>query len=230
MFARNRFSRYSLSNTTMPDDTRDKVGRFFTQYPQRTFDKRQPLIRANTEVDYVYYIIEGRVSQYDITPSGNEVAVNVFKPGAFFPMSSAINGIPNHYFFEASVKTKVHVIPAKHAVQYLKDNPDVLFDLLAHVYRGVEGILGRMVHLMGGDAKSRLVFELLNAAYRFGDQREDESILVALSEGDLAKHSGLARETISRLMKNLKTAGLVEISTEGIVLKNIQKLEAELGS
>lgn len=202
---------------------------FFTQYPLRTFDKRQLLIRAESEIDHVFYMVEGRVSQYDISPSGNEVAVNVFKPGAFFPMSSAINNTPNHYFFEASVKTVVHVVPIADAVQFLKDNPDILFDLLARVYRGVDGILRRMAHLMGGDAKTRLSFELLNAAYRFGDQHQDGTVLIGLSEGDLARHSGLARETISRLMQNLKTAGLVKIDSHGIILTDTRKLEAQLG-
>ena len=203
---------------------------FFTQYPLRTFDKRQLLIRAESEIDHVFLIVEGRVSQYDITPSGNEVAVNVFKPGAFFPMSSAINNVPNHYFFEASVKTVVHAAPAPAVVQFLKDNPDILFDLLARVYRGVDGILRRMAHLMGGDAKTRLSFELLNAAYRFGEQQRDGSILIGLNEGDLARHSGLARETISRLMQSLKAADLVEIDSRGILLKDTRKLESQLGS
>lgn len=213
----------------MPDDIKAKVARFFTQYPLRTFDKREIIVRAEADLPGVFYLIEGRVSQYDITPSGNEVAVNVFKPGAFFPMSSALNNTPNHYFFEASTKVTAHVAPAADAVQFLKDNPDVTFDLLSRVYRGVDGVLRRMAHLMGGDAKTRLSFELLNAAYRFGDQQQDGSVLIGLSEGDLARHSGLARETISRLIQNLKTAGLVEIDPHGIILKDIRKLEAQLG-
>lgn len=212
------------------NDILRRTANFFTQYPLCTFDKHQLLIRAESEIDHVFYIVEGRVNQYDITPSGNEVTVNVFKPGAFFPMSSAINHTPNHYFFEAGVTTVVHAAPAANAAQFLKDNPDIMFDLLARVYRGVDGILRRMAHLMGGDATTRLTFELLNAAYRFGDQYPDGAILVGLSEGDLAKHSGLARETISRLIQNLKYAGLVEIDSRGIVIKDIHKLESQLGS
>ncbi|HSX34444.1 MAG TPA: Crp/Fnr family transcriptional regulator [Candidatus Saccharimonadales bacterium] len=211
-------------------DIASKTAHFFTDYPLRTFDKRQLLIRAESQVEYVFYIVEGRVSQYDITPAGNEVVVNVFKPGAFFPMSSAINATPNHYFFEASTNTTVHAVPVADAVQFLKDNPDILFDLLARVYRGVDGILRRMAHLMGGDAKTRLSFELLNAAYRFGEQQQDGSILIVLSEGELAKHSGLARETVSRLMQGLKIAGLVEVTPQGIAIPDTHKLEAQLGS
>jgi CRP-like cAMP-binding protein len=213
----------------MPDDVKAKVANFFTQYPLRTFDKREIVIRAETDLAGVFYLMEGRVSQYDITPTGNEVVVNVFKPGVFFPMSSAINNTPNHYFFEASTKVRAHVAPAADAVQFLKDNPDVTFDLLSRVYRGVDGVLRRMAHLMGGDSKTRLDFELLNAAYRFGESQQNGFILIGLSEGDLARHSGLARETISRLIQNLKTAGLVEIDPRGIIVKDIRKLEAQLG-
>ena len=211
-------------------DITQRTTDFFTQYPIRTFDKRQLLIQAESEIEHVFYMVEGRVSQYDITPSGNEVAVNVFKPGAFFPMSSAINNTPNHYFFEASVKTVVHAVPVADAVQFLKDNPDILFDLLARVYRGVDGILRRMAHLMGGDAKTRLLFELLNAAYRFGEPQKDGSVIVALKEGDLARHSGLARETVNRNIQALKAAGLLTITHNGITVNDLEKLELLLGT
>lgn len=211
-------------------DIVQRIAGFFTQYPLRTFGKHQLLIRAESDVDHIFYMVEGRVSQYDITPSGNEVVANVFKPGAFFPMSSAINNTPNHYFFEASTKVAAHVAPAADAVQFLKDNPDVTFDLLARVYKGVDGVLRRMVHLMGGDSKSRLLFELLNAAYRFGEAKADGAVFISLKEGDLARHSGLARETVNRVLQSLKAAGLVEISHSGMTIKNLRELENMLGT
>jgi CRP-like cAMP-binding protein len=211
-------------------DTSRKIKDFFIAYPLRTFDKRQIIVRAEDMLPGVFYITEGRVSQYDITPSGNEVVVNVFKPGAFFPMSWAMNHTTNYYFFEASTKVVTHVAPAANAVQFLKDNPDVTFDLLGRVYRGVDGVLRRMAHLMGGDAKSRLLFELLNAAYRFGELQEDGSVYVPLKESDLARHSGLARETVNRTLQSLKIAELVNITHSGITIKRIDRVEAMLGA
>src|SRR4051812_32598848 len=157
----------------MADDTTQKIADFFNNYPLHTFRKRQLLIRAEETPAGVFYITEGRVSQYDITPGGNEVVVNVFKPGAFFPMSTAINRAPNHYFFEASTVVTARQAPLDDAVTFLHDNPDVAFDLLARVYRGVDGVLRRMAHLMGGNAHTRLIFELLNAANRFGEAQAD---------------------------------------------------------
>jgi CRP-like cAMP-binding protein len=74
-----------------------------------------------------------------------------------------------------------------------------------------------------------LLFELLNSAYRFGEVRGDGSIYINLNEGDLAKHSGLARETVSRNIQNLKAEALVEVKPDGIVIKNPNKLEQLLG-
>ncbi len=206
-----------------------KIESFFTAYPLRTFAKREIMLRPDEPLPGIFYITEGRVSQYDITSTGNEVVVNIFKPGAFFPMSMAINHTPNPYHFEASEVVKAHVAPPQDAVDFLKDNPDVAFDLLTRVYRGADAILRRMAHLMGGDAQSRLLFELLNTANRFGDAQPDGSIVITLKENDLARHSGLARETVNRQLQALKDKGLLGVSPKGITIKDIAALNALLG-
>lgn len=208
----------------------DKISQFFTDFPLRGYRKRELLIRPEEPLLHVFYLVEGHVSEYDVAPNGTEVVINVFKPGAFFPMSAALNNTLNGYFFEASTKVKVHAVPPDSATQFLQDNPDVTLDLLKRVYRGVDGVLRRMAHLMGGDAKSRLLFELLNAAYRFGEPQPDGSISLDLKESDLARHSGLARETVNRNIQDLKAAGLLEVGQGVIVLKDTKQLEALLGA
>lgn len=207
---------------------KQKIENFFIRYPVHTFEKRQILMSPGDPLPGIFYIIEGRVSQYDITPKGTEVVVNVFKPSAFFPMSLAIHNTPNTFFFEASTKVVAHVAPAQDAVQFLQSNPDITFDLLARVYRGTDGLLRRTAHLMGGDAQSRLLFELLNAAYRFGEPQKDGTTFVPIKETDLARHSGLARETVNRNLQALKKAGLLEVTHKGFTILNLTDLETRL--
>jgi CRP-like cAMP-binding protein len=212
----------------MTENTSDKVAKFFADLPVRELDKRQLLLSPGDKLTEVFYLVEGRVSEYDVTPSGNEVVVNVFKPGAFFPMSVALNGTPNDYFYEASTKAKAHVARPQDVLKFLEDNPDITLDLLKRVYRGVDGVLHRMAYLMGGDTQARLVFELLNAAYRFGEVQPDGSIFLNLKEGDVARHSGLARETVSRNLQGFKKAGLLDVSRLGITIRDVKRLEAIL--
>ena len=211
-------------------DVQQKIQTFFEAHPKRNYVKGQVLIQPERSLQHVLYLVAGIVRQYDITPSGNQVVVNIFKPGAFFPMSLAINGGVNPYVFEAHTDVTVHVAAPNDAVRFLQENPDVTFNLLSRVYKGTDGVLRRMAHLMGGNTRNRLVFELLNAAYRFNNTDDNKHILIPFNEGDLAKHSGLARETVSRHIQQLKTDGLITVDNSGIIITDTKALEDTLGT
>jgi CRP-like cAMP-binding protein len=144
-------------------------------------------------------------------------------------MAWAINRSPNQYFFEAATDVVVCQAPPDDVVAFLHQEPDVLFDLLSRVYRGTDGILRRIAHLIGGDAKSRLVFEIINSARRFGIA-DGGAVSIPLKEGDLARHSGMARETVSRVVQGLKKDGLIQVTKVGLLVPDLRKLEDELGS
>jgi len=207
-----------------------KVASFFAQYPQRHYPKGQIIIFGGEDPEHIYYLASGQVRKYDVSYRGDEVIVNIFKTGAFFPMSWAINRKPNRYFYKTEVDTELQVAPTDEALEFIRDNPDVMYDLLARLYRGMDGLFGRIVHLMSGTAKSRLVYELIIECRRFGVPQADGSILLTANEQDLAARSGLSRETISREMSKLKNDGLVAIGAAGITIANLEHLEATLGN
>lgn len=206
-----------------------KVTEFFERYPQRSYPKHQILIFSGEAPEKVFYLEKGKVSQYDISYRGDEIVTNMFKPPAFFPMSWAINRTPNSYFFKAEEATIVRVAPPDDVVAFLKQNPDVMLNLLGRVYRGIDGVLARTVHLMSGSAKSRIMHELIIECRRFGEKLSDNSYALALHETDVAARVGLARETVSRELKSLKEKKLIEVTPAHIVVKNLAELEAQLG-
>lgn len=213
----------------MNDEVKESVERFFASYPLKRFKKGHIIIHAHDTPSSVYFLAKGHVVEYDISPAGNEVVVNAFKPGAFFPMSLAINKGHNYYFFEAASPLTLRLAPAEDVVAFLKTNPEVTFDLLRRVYLGTDGLLRRMAHLMGGRSRSRLIFELLNAAARFGEKAPDGSVSISLTETDLSRRSGMSRETISRTMAQLREAGLVIVQPGGIRITDAAALEAMIG-
>lgn len=214
----------------MDTDVADKVYRHFSQYPKRTYPKGQILVFADENPEHIFYLLKGRVRKYDVSYRGDEIIVNLFKPPAFFPMSWAINRAPNGYFYKTETETELHIIPADDALEFLKTNPDVMLDLLSRIYRGMDGLLGRVVHLMAGTAKSRLIYELIIECHRFGEQTKGAAYTLSLNEGDLAARSGLLRETISREMRKLKDQKLVAVSSKGIVVNDMEALERALGT
>lgn len=207
-----------------------KIDRFFSRYPQRSYQKGQIIVFGGESPEHIFYIKKGRVRMYDLSYRGDEVVVNVFKSPAFFPMSWAINHTENHFFYKTELPSQLHVIPANEALQFVKDDPEVMLDLLSRLYRGMDGLLGRMVHLMSGSARSRLLYELIIECRRFGQRQKDGSCRLDLSETELAGRSGLSRETISREIRKVKDEGLLAVDHLGIHILDLDGLEKKLGA
>lgn len=205
----------------------EKLSEFFADSDERTYRKGDIITFANQDPEGVMYLGEGIVEQYDVTPEGNKVVVNIFKPSSFFPMSWAINKTPNVYFFAALTDVKLkRAHPDKVAV-FLQQNPEVMFDLLSRVYIGTDGLLRRLVLAASGIAANRLIFELLIEGHRFGDDASGSKKIVKIKQSSLAARSGLARETVSRELHKLERDGLVKLTKHGIVL-HVKELEDKL--
>lgn len=205
----------------------DKLNEHFEKSDIKKYAKGEILTLANEEPVSVSLLVGGLVEQYDITPQGNKLTVNVFKPPAFFPMSWAINRTPNSYFFAALTEVELRHADANETVAFLKANPDVMFDLLSRVYKGADSLLRRLVLAASGIASSRLIFELLIEAYRSGADIDDTTKLITVRQSVLAARSGLARETVSREIHKLELENLISRNKKGIVV-DTEGLEQKL--
>jgi len=183
-----------------------KIKSFFKKYPSVIYEKHDVIIFAGEKLGSAYFIESGIVNMYDISDRGNRSILNTYKPGAFFPMSNIINDVEPIYFFEANEKTIIRKAPALDVVDFLKNNNDILYDLLSRTYKGTDGLLSKLSELMQGDITSRVLNELVICAARFGSVDDELGYVLnqKMTEIDLSERTGLARETVSRSVKKLK--------------------------
>jgi len=205
------------------------IDTFFTPFPAHQYKKGTAFIRSGEEPRGIYYLKTGHVRQYVITKEGEEITLNIYKPGAFFPMAWAVDVYIDHYYFEAMDEVEVRIAPREDTVSFIKREPEVLFDLLKRLYKGVDGILSRMEHLMSGKAKERLIMILIISAKRFGTHSHDLGtqieIALKLTHQDLASLAGLSRETVSREMMELKKQGILDYTNTAITIFKTDELE-----
>lgn len=205
-----------------------ELDNFFKKYKHQKYKKGEMLIRADEDPSGVFYLTKGKVKEYAISKKGDELIINIFKPISFFPMSWAINQTPNLYYYEAFEDVELWKAPRVETVEFIKTNPEIVFDLMSRVYKGTDGILMRLVHLMTGEAYARVMTEILISAKRFGKKVGNGSIELEVTEKDIAAQSGMARETISREIKILKNKGLLSFGKNKILINDISKIEEEL--
>lgn len=211
------------------DSVKQKTQNFFSRFPIQQYTKGKILADPESLKNQIFFLEKGHVQQYAITEDGEEVVVNIYKPGAFFPMAQVIHTYINVHFFKAIDSVSIRVAPFATVLTFVKREPDVLFDLLQRVYTGIDGLLSHVETLMAGSAMKRLLVTLHILAKRFGGSKEyDVHITFSLTHHDLAALTGLTRETVSRLMSKLKKEGLITYTNATITIRSMEELEKKL--
>ena len=215
----------------MEANVQEKLDKFFEGHKRQSYDAKEILIRADEEPSGVFYLTDGIVRMYAVSSQGEEVVINLFRSVSFFPMAWVLNDSISHYYFEAVTPVTVVKASKEEFLKFLKAEPEVLFDLLKRIYKGLEGYFSRMEYLMSGSAQARLITEILIYAKRFGKQEGSKTVVgFKLTEKDLAAQTGIARETVSREIHKLKEKGLIDFDKNTLTVKDLVKLEDELMS
>ena len=204
-----------------------KLDKFFGSYKRLNYKKGEILVRVDDDPLGIFYLKKGKVKQYAISKNGEEVILNIFQPPAFFPLSWALNDTPNEFYYEAMTDIDAWRAPKEEVLKFLKNDTEVMYDLLCRIYRGIDGIFMRMIYFMSGTAYNRLVAEIIIQAKRFGI-KVNGAIEIIISEKELAAETGMTRETVSREIKILKDKGYVSFNKKKLTILNLQGLEKQL--
>lgn len=159
------------------------------------------------------------------------LTLNIYKPYSLFPMSPLLNNKQDKYAYTTLTEVQGYFAPKKALREFIKKNPDVLFDLLKRIYRGLDGFFARLESLLLGDAYLRLLTHLVIYSKRFGENHEKKPAFNwHITHHQLASQTGLARETVTREIKKLQDKGLIGYKGKKLVIHNPADLEKELTS
>lgn len=205
-----------------------KLDDFFSNFKHQIYKKGEILIRADDDPQGIFYLKKGIVRQYSISKDGEEQTLNLYKPLAFFPLMWAINNTSNTYYFEAVTDIEIHKAPKDSVIEFLKKEPDIMYDLISRLYRGMGGLLSRIEYLQSGDAYTKVIFAILNASYRFGEKKENSRVELSITHREISSLTGLTKETISRESAKLEKKDLIINTNHLVIIKDAHKLENEL--
>ncbi len=186
---------------------------FFGQYPQITHKQGTVLIREIDVLTGVIYLEAGVVAMQTTTAAGETHTLHLFKPQAFFPLTWALNGIPNQAQFIAITPVIIRVAPVKVVRAWLQTEPVVLFDLSQRLLSALDGVMRQVEGLMTGSAQTRVLSVLRTLALRFGQPQPEGRVLIQLklSHQSIALLAGISRETVTREIKKLQESEVVAI-------------------
>lgn len=214
----------------MPDSIDSKVLEFFSKYITVTAKKGETILRPDDPINFVFFVKSGVVRLYTISKDGNETTFNLLKPDSYFPMLSVITDIPNKYYYDGLTPTTVLKAPKNIFINFINNNPEVLFDLTKRILIGLNALLLSMENLTSGKAQNRVATMLTILTNRFGQKINNREILInlPLTHQQIANLVGLTRETTSLEIEKLIKKQLIKYDKHKIIVLEPEKLEEDI--
>lgn len=212
----------------MENSIKNKLEKFFQQFPLLAFKKSGVILSAGDTPAGVYYLKKGLVRQYVLSKKGEILVIHIFRPGSFFMMMWAINNSPNTYYFDAITPVEVFRSPLSDVRHFIKNEPDILFDLTSRLLLGLEGLLKRVEYLILDSAYTKVVSLLSYFARNFGE-KNGEGIIIKLpiTHKEVASWIGTTRETASLQIEALKRKGFLTNKGRMFIVKDLGKSDKE---
>jgi CRP/FNR family transcriptional regulator, cyclic AMP receptor protein len=191
-----------------------------------SFDRGQTIFGCDEPGDTMLLVAEGRIEISITSLSGRKSVLNYMGPGEVLGEIAVLDGGPRSADAVAASDVRGLVLHRRDVLAFLQSRPAALFALVTELCAKVRNASEMFATQAQTEAPSRLARALLRLAERWGEQRPGGVLLPSamFSQTDLGEFSGLARENVNRRLRAWASAGLVQITAEGIVLRDAAAL------
>lgn len=190
----------------------------------RNHSANQLILLENDWGTSVYFLLEGWVKIRTYNLDGKEVTLNILGKGELFGEMAALDEAPRSTDVISLTPTITGNMPAQDFVQLIQTEPLAgirLSQLMARRLRQVN----RRLRLRESDSMSRVADTLVFLAEGQGIKGQTGTQIPNLPHRELSSFSGLARETVTRVLTKLEKKGLIERNQHTLYILDLQGLE-----
>jgi CRP-like cAMP-binding protein len=191
---------------------------------KRAYRKDAFLFLADEDARGFYYILTGEVRVFRMDDAGKELEIVRLRPGDFFGEAIAMLKGKFPAFARAAQDTEVLFFERQAVFTELEKNPAVARFLVLLLARKCQ-VLNQRIETLGlKTVRQRLAQHLLSFC------RVDETCRFELpiKKVELARQLGTISETLSRNLRQLQEAGLIEVRKRQILVKSPRRLREVL--
>lgn len=176
----------------------------------------------------LYYIKSGLIKTSSITLAGDEIILQLHRPGEIFGELCFCSGKRREQAI-ALESSEIVEISLVDLLTQLQRSPEAALDLVAVLSERLEEMHSRLQSLAFEPTLARLARTLLLLADTLGeDTPEGTHIAHYVRQEELAQMVGARREVVSGLLNRLRERGLISYSRKGAISVHRAPLEAYL--
>ena len=173
----------------------------------KKYEKNSLIINEGSTSLYFYYLLEGELSVYNLTPEGKEFLQHKVKENNFFGEPAVLLEKPFPGTVEVTSEfAKILRIKRENFLQYLKNNPDQSLEFTKSIAEKSIIKSNSLKNIVFLNPEDRIIKQLND--YKEG---KDEKIIIELTRKELSNMTGLRIETIIRTIKKMEKDGKLQI-------------------
>lgn len=189
----------------------------------RHHSPKQYLYFSGDEGNTVFFLVSGRIQLY-LMGEFSEKIIRILSPPTFFP-EVVLDEKPYPHAALCIEETDVLAIDRQTLTQFIETNPSVLWFFYRELALDLRRSYRQIRNLSLGDARLRLGAKLFALAHVHGKSSSNGILItITLSTTELAGMCSLARESVSRILSELKDLKIIEIEKKNITVLDLENL------
>jgi CRP-like cAMP-binding protein len=202
----------------------DLIERATAHIVSRQHPPNQVILLENDWGSSVYFILDGWVKIRTYNLDGKEVTLNILGKGELFGEMAALEESPRSTDVITLAETLIGNMPAADFAELINTEPQAGIRLAQLMGRRLRQV-NRRLRLRESDSLSRVADILLFLADGQGKVSEAGTEIPNLPHRELSSLSGLARETVTRVLSKLEKKGLIERDRDTLCIPDLRALE-----
>jgi CRP/FNR family transcriptional regulator, cyclic AMP receptor protein len=192
---------------------------------EREYHRGEVVFRQGESGEAIFFLREGKIKISRLETDGREHIVHFFEPGNGFGLVVALDGQPYPSTATSVSYSRVWRMLTADYRQLLVDIPNL--NTMGVISSNLREAQDRAQSLAVQNLHGRLARFLLSQAARTGRRRGDLMVLpLDLTQEEMAGLMGAARESVSRIMAELRREGVVQEDAGGNLLLDEARLAA----
>lgn len=185
----------------------------------RLYHKKDVVYDTGRQPRWLYYVVSGKVKQYQTNDFGKELITGLYGSGTFFGYDPVLLEDVYINSVVALEDTQLKLIPKEEFTLLVMNQRDFAFQLMRLLAMQVKNKDQHLIDMAYSSVRYKVAQSLLSCLHHTDSDRS-----IQMSREDLASIAGTAKETLIRTLSEFRKENLISIEGSILIIKDIKRL------
>lgn len=179
------------------------------------------IFHEGDRADGFYMVEKGKIKVFKLSFEGKEQILHIYGPGHTFGEVPVFEGKNFPASSMALEKSAIIFLPRNRFVDLITQTPGLGMNLLADLSKRLREFTVQIENLSLKEVPARLAAYILTLSK---EQKNEKQVTLPISKAQLSNLIGTTPETVSRILKKMMDAFLIDVQTKTIFIKDLEGL------